>query len=272
MYGILAVLAIAAAVYYGRRRWRAQTRTSFARLTSFQERPRDNRYDEKEIEGLPDPVRRYFQNVLRPGQELVRQVRHVQSGEFRLGDRWRPLAATQVHSTQPPGFVWDARIRIAPGLSVYVRDTYARGAGSMRAQILGLIPVADAGGTPEFAASALQRYLGEAIWFPTALLPSQGVRWTALSHSEARATLTDGDTTVSLDFRFNAEGEITGAFTGSRYREVAGRFEPTPWECRCSEYAEQGGMRVPLAAEVAWQLAGEMSPYWRARIADIAYD
>ena len=181
------------------------------------------------------------------------------------------MTATQVFSARPAGFVWDARIQMAPHVPVHVRDAYLAGAGSMLGKVLGLVPVLDVHDIPEMAAGALQRYLVEAVWFPTALLPSQGVQWAPVSESAARATLTDGKTAVSLEFRFNAEGEITGAFAQSRYREVKGAFQPTPWGSRCADYAERGGMRIPLEGEVEWRLPDRSLPYLRARITEISY-
>ena len=44
-------------------------------------------------------------------------------------------------------------------------------------------------GGREIDQSALVRYLTEAVYFPTALLPSRTLRWEALDADSARATL-----------------------------------------------------------------------------------
>lgn len=49
----------------------------------------------------------------------------------------------------------------------------------MKGKFLSLFPLFDAQNQRKLDEGALQRYLAEAIWFPTALLPSQGVTWTA---------------------------------------------------------------------------------------------
>lgn len=264
---------IAAALLYGQRRWRGTTRTAIARMRTKLSPSRPVRYDQAEIESLPDPASRYFRSVLRNGQPVIAGVRVEQEGEMRTGttdDSWRPMVAVQAFRPLHPGFVWDARIRMARGLAVHVRDSFIGGAGSMRAEFLGLVPVLEARDTPEMAAGALQRYLAEAVWFPTALLPSQGVVWTAIDDRSARATLSAGATSVSLDFRFNAEGEVASIFTKSRYRKVKNGFEPTPWAVRCSNYAERDGMRIPLEAEAEWRIDGAPQPYWRGRLTTIA--
>jgi hypothetical protein len=269
------MISLGGALAYGVRRWGATTDAFIARLKASRLALPSLRYDEREIEGLPGPVARYFRRVLRNGQPIVGSVRLSQDGKFRMGDAedsWRPFAATQNFSPRPPAFVWDARIRFAPSLCIHVRDTYLAGAGKMRAELLGLVPILDVHDTPEIAAGALHRYLAEAVWFPTALLPSHGVQWAAIDDSTARATLADGATTVSLEFRFNAEGEIISAYTTSRYREVRGAYESTPWECHYGTYADRGGMRIPLEGEVEWHVPNRRLPYWRGRITGITYE
>lgn len=229
-----------------------------------------------ELRGLPAPVQRYFRNVLRPGQVIVRKMRSTQQGEFQMGtgDRgWRTMRASQVSVARSPGFLWEARIAMIPGLlSAQVRDSYARGNAAMTAKVLGLVTLANAANGPELAASALQRHLGEAIWFPTALLPSQGVEWTPIDDNAARATLRDNGVTASLDFAFSPSGEITGSYTDARFREENGKYTAQPWGASCWNYADRGGMRIPLEAEVSWILEGKRTPYWRARIVEIEFE
>jgi hypothetical protein len=270
----MAGLALAA-LGAGAWRWRRATETLVARVTAPPAMPGATRFDEAELEGLPEVVARYFHVVLRPGQPIVAVARLRQEGVFRGGgadDTWRAFTATQTFRARPPGFVWDARIGMGPGVTAFVRDAYAGRAGSMHAAAFGLVPVVSVSGTPEMAAGALQRYLAEAAWFPTALLPGQGVRWTAIDRATARATLADGPTTVALDFRFAGTGEIEEVFTGGRFREAGGRYELTPWGGRFRDYELREGMRVPASAEVWWRVGGREVPYWRGRVTSAAFE
>jgi hypothetical protein len=229
----------------------------------------------KNFEQLPAPVAQYFQAALKEGQPFIRSARITRVGAFRTreGDNgWSPFEAKQYFSSPPPGFVWDASIRMAPLMKVRVRDAYVAGQGSMQGKILSLVPVVDERGKVELNAGALQRYLAEAVWFPTALLPSAGVKWRALDNSRALATLTDSGTTVSLEFHFNAIGEITEVSTPGHYREVNGKYELTPWAGHFRRYEERGGMRIPVEGEVEWQLPGGNFPYWKGRIVEVEYD
>jgi hypothetical protein len=222
----------------------------------------------QDFEGVPEPAARYLRRSLPTRQPPPGIARIGHEGEFRMGESWKPFRSTEVIAVAP-GFLWDARIRVAPLVDVYVRDSYIGGTGSMQAAIAALVPVVNQRGGAALNEGALQRYLAEAIWLPAALLPRHGVRWEAIDSARARATLVHGPTSVSLEFTFNDAGEIVRSFTPARMREVGGRYEPTPWSARSWNCQERCGMRIPLEAEVAWHIQGEPQPYWRGRITSI---
>jgi hypothetical protein len=222
---------------------------------------------------LPAPVARYFEFALTPGQPRVRSVRIEHSGEFRTGGidgGWSPFRSIQHFTADPPGFVWDASIRLAPLLRVRVRDSYLGGRGSMLGRVAGVVPVVDQQGTPELAAGALNRWLAEAVWFPTALLPRPGLAWEAVDDRTARATFVDSGHTVSMECRFGDDGGIV-RIVAERYRDVDGMGVLTPWLVELRGYSEAGGMRIPLDAEVAWLLPEGRLSYWRGRVETADY-
>jgi hypothetical protein len=225
------------------------------------------------LDGLPTPVARYLRLVLREGQPLVRSAWIQHRGTFliRPPDGWGPFPSTQFFSVRPPGFVWDATIRMGP-VPVYVRDAFVDGQGAMLGKVLGLIPVVSISGTADIAAGALHRYLAEAAWFPTALLPGQAVTWTPVDDSTARAHITGGATTVSLDFHFGADGFVSRAYTPDRMRDVNGRGVPTPWQGRFVRWAECDEMLVPADAMVEWLLPDGPLPYYRSTIVTASYN
>ena len=61
-----------------------------------------------------------------PGQPLVRTARIEHTGEFRSGldAPWSPFTSVEHFAVKPPGFVWDAAIRMSPLMTVRVRDSY----------------------------------------------------------------------------------------------------------------------------------------------------
>lgn len=103
---------------------------------------------------LPAPVARYFRLVLKDGQPIVRTAHLKHGGEFWLKEKWIPFESNQNFSASPPGFVWDAEMRMNSLMNVRVRDAYANGKGSMLAKIYSLIPVMDAHDDPKLDAGA----------------------------------------------------------------------------------------------------------------------
>lgn len=94
------------------------------------------------------------------------------------------------------------------------------GKGHMLWKLFSALTLVNFGGR-EIDQSALVRYLSEAVWFPTALLPSRTLRWEALDSDSARATLVHGGLCVSAVFHFNARGQIVRLTTTDRPRSVA---------------------------------------------------
>jgi Family of unknown function (DUF6544) len=266
----LIVAGVGAGVLYGNLRWRHATANRVASLNANAQTA-GQVFDAESMARLPEPVARYFRRALPDGQPVIRRVRLEQEGEFFAQGGWRPFRATQHFSADRPGFVWDARIFMAPFMPVYVRDAYAGGRAEMRGEILAMYPIVDQHDTQELAAGALMRYLGEAAWFPTALLPTCGVRWTAIDASRARATLTDRGTTVSLDVTFDESGDIVELFAPDRPREENGSYFPTPWRVRMLETAARDGIRIGVKSEVEWVLPEGPRPYWRGTITRIDY-
>lgn len=273
---VLAALAAAGAIAaFGAYRWAEGTRDLRARLEAVRLPVHPRRVDFREIEGLPVLVQAYFRAALSEGQPMVAGVRVRHEGTFNMGetkDQWRPFSSEQRVITHRPGFDWDGRVRMMPGLTVRVHDAYVAGEGILHVALLGLFTVADLRGSRDVAEGELMRFFAEAAWYPTALLPSQGVRWEAVDMRCARATLTDGAITLTMLFTFGADGMIETVRAEARGRTVGKEVIPTPWQGCFWNYVERARMRVPLDGEVAWLLPEGPRPYWRGRIAEIAYD
>ena len=272
--GVLALVAIGLTLY-GAARWERQTGKLLDQLESARLPPATPRYDARELAGLPAPVQRYFRAVLKDGQAIVAAARVDHVGSFNMGkttEQWKPFTSRQRVVTRRPGFVWDGRVVMLPGLAVHVHDAYVAGTGILHPAILGLFTLIDLRGSGDVAQGELMRFFAEAAWYPTALLPSQGVRWDAVDERSARATLVDGAISLTLLFRFDEQGLIESVRAEARGRTVAKTVVMTPWEGRWSNYQVRDGMRVPTAGEVAWLAPAGRKPYWRGTITSLRYE
>lgn len=123
---VLIIVCMGLATIYGKFRWQLDTDNLRAKLGSGQRIIKPQIYDQKEIEGLPAPVQRFFRTVFKDGQPIASAVKFTHQGEFNMGEKkakWSPFTSTQLVVTQRPGFDWDARIQMAPGLKIFRFNT-----------------------------------------------------------------------------------------------------------------------------------------------------
>ncbi len=260
---------------YGAWHWNESAKAMLARLEAARKPLSSATYDPKEIESLPLPVQRYFRAVLKKGQPMISAVTLAQTGTFNMNEAkasWKPFTATQRVTTNRPGFIWDARIAIFPGIPVHVHDAYIAGEGILHASLLGAFTMASVRGGRDAALGELMRYLPEAAWYPTALLPRYGIIWEAIDDTSARATISDGDWRVTMTFRFTSDGLIDTVYSEGRSRSVGKNITTMPWQGRFKNYEEREGMKVPLYGEVEWLTPEGPKPYFRGTVRSLAFE
>jgi len=269
---VSAVVGMAAC---GRSRWAAATQAQTALLEAARAPSPAGRYDAREIDGLPAPVQRYFRAVLKDGQPLISAATFELAGRFNMsatGENWKPFTSSQRAVIHRPGFLWNARVSMLPGMAAHVHDSYIAGVGTLHAAMLGLFTLAQVQGGGEIARGELMRYFAEMAWYPTALLPSQGVRWQAVDDRSANATLVDGPITLTLLFRFDEAGLIASVHADARGAGVGKDMVMLPWDCSVSNYQLRDGMLVPTVGEAAWLRAEGRKPYFLGNLTSLVYE
>jgi hypothetical protein len=275
---LLVLVAFAGLSLYGTWRWNGLTQALLARLEAARQAPQVAQFDPRELDGLPPVVQRYFRAALPESARIVTAVTLTHSGTFNMSldaPKWLPFTSHQRVATRRPGFVWDGRVAMFPGVAVRVHDAYVAGEGILQPSVLGVFDLANLRGTPEMAVGELMRFFAEAAWYPTALLPSQGVQWQGIDERSARATLADGPITLTLTFGFGADGLIETVRADARGLTRGDQIVMRAWEGRFTNYQTQAGMRVPMSGEVAWLLPAEeggRKPYWRGTVTSISYE
>lgn len=224
------------------------------------------------LEGLPAPVARYLAWAM-PGHPIA-SVRLSQSGVLRSdarSDRWMTFEAEHVVSPPARGFLWSARVPVAPLIHLRVRDALLEGRGSGHVSLLSAFPIGSDSGTMEMDSGSLHRYLAEAVWYPTALLPGDDLRWSPIDDSTALATLSSGEVEVSLEFRFGPDGEVVGIYTPGRWGSFDGGYAQLPWEGHFARYELHQGVRLPMEGEVGWYVDGSWQAVWKGTVEAVHY-
>lgn len=215
--------------------------------------------------------------MLKDGQPLIAAATIKMTGTMNVSakaERWRPFTSTQHVVTHRPGFLWDAQVMLIPGVPARVLDSYIAGQGRLIAKVLGLFTVAETAGTGEIARGEFMRYFAEAPWYPTALLPSQGVQWTPVDDTSAEATIVDGPIALTLLFRFDAAGLVASVHADSRGAGLGkdGVMTLLPWDCGMSNYQERNGMLIPMTGEAAWVRPAGRKAYFLGQVMAVSYE
>lgn len=269
------LLAAGAAYALGRSRERRRAEGLTAKLIRGSQQPTEANVDLQSLDGLPPPVARYFRHVLSEGQASIRAARLQQRGVLRTSTttkNWLSFEARQLIAPPVTGFLWNAKVSLPLATHVRVIDSYDDDSGGGgRVSLLSALPLASDSGAPELDSGALHRYLAEAVWYPTALLPQAGVEWAPISDTSAQATLTDDGVTVSLEFRFNETDEVTGIYTPGRYGRFDNEYRRVPWEGHFADYRGCSGMLVPHYGEVGWYVEDEWRAVWKGDLIEAQY-
>lgn len=191
----------------------------------------------------------------------------AQTGEIALQPgKWSPFTAEQTFDATRCGFVWHARVRMAPLVTAVVEDAYEDGHGRLEAKVFGFLRVAKGEPGVELDRGERLRYLAELPWNPLALVHNPDLRFTTSPAGKPRVWAHDEASHV--DCTFDDAGDLSAIETTTRAKGGEG---PTPWSGRFLRYGELGGARVPIEAEVSWDPPSGREPYWRGRIDSFAW-
>ncbi|MEK6152281.1 DUF6544 family protein [Flavobacteriaceae bacterium 3-367] len=183
--------------------------------------------------------------------------------------RWMPFTAEQYVNTRSPGFVWIAKVRSFPFIYLDGRDKLENGKGEMLIKLSGLFPVVDVQPDDKINSAAMQRYLAEISWFPSAAL-NENIVWEAVDSLSARATISTENLKVSGIFTFNSEGGMV-SFETERYfgNDADARLEK--WFIEALEYKEFQNFTIPSKCKVSWKLQEGDFTWLDLEIDDVYY-
>jgi len=226
---------------------------------------------EADLEGLPPAVQKWLEHSQVIGKERITSARSTQKAVMRMKKEnpWMPLEAEQHFTVDKPGYIWKAKVKAAPFITLAARDKYDDGQGNMLIKFMALKTVADARGK-EMDQGSMVRFLAETVWIPTAAL-SNYITWEGIDANSAKATMSYGGVTASGVFNFNDRGEVID-FVAPRYGDFDGQYSMETWKILLENYKEFDGVRVPAKGEVIWKLKTGDFKWYQFEVLDIEYN
>jgi hypothetical protein len=173
---------------------------------------------ENDIAHLPSPVRNWLAKSGAIGKEKVKTVWLSQNFLMKLKpeqENWHHATAQQYFTVNKPAFIWTVDMKMSPIIHIKGRDKFVDGKGEMQMKMNSIINLGKETGE-KMDEGTLQRYLGEMVWFPSAVLSSY-VTWEEIDSLTAKATMTYQGTTGSGTFYFNQQGDFV-KFCALRYK------------------------------------------------------
>lgn len=224
------------------------------------------------LKGLPLCVQNWMQRSGVVGQEKIHTVRLIQKGRMRLkpDKAWMPIEAVQYINVDKPGFVWKARVKMAPLIYLQGKDRYFNGHGSMQIKLFSLLTVVNSQLSEEMDQSTLVRYLAEMMWYPSAAL-NKYINWEEVNANSARATMCWQGVKASMLFNFNEDGDVINSMA-SRYQEVKGKFILNDWGGVPREYRVFKGIRLANKSDVVWIYTNGDFNWLQIEVTDIDFN
>lgn len=230
----------------------------------------------EELAALPEPVRRYLDFAFQGEPRRLRSLSVVQQGDFRRPGQtgWERMTAEQYVAATEPAFVFSGATQVLPGVTARAMDAYVDGRMRMRAKVFSAITVmAEDGGALDRV--SLMRFVIESALFPSALLPGEHLRWEAMDETRARAVVLAageaiGAYVVTFDPASGALVRMESEAEGDP--ATAGRFHGAGEVVERSDYRAVEGVMVPHRFTLARRLGGDVQPFWKGEVTQIAFD
>ena len=220
-------------------------------------------FQNSQLDRLPEPVKRYFNHVLKDGQPYISYVRIKHEGQFKadLKNNWMKIKGEQYATTEKPGFIWKGTTAM-----FIARDMYIADEGRLVVTLLSLINMVDAKGQ-KYNQGELIRWLGESVLYPTNFLPSERLKWLPIDSQTAKITFNYKGISLFFIVNFNETGEISQMET-KRYMNEK---NIETWVIKLAAYKEMNNVIIPTSLEVLWRLEKGDFSYAKFNIIEMEY-
>ncbi|MCK5344750.1 MAG: hypothetical protein KAR20_15155, partial [Candidatus Heimdallarchaeota archaeon] len=226
----------------------------------------------EQLNDLPYPVANWLNLSGIIGKEKIHTVWLSQNIRMKMkpGQKeWNEAVAEQYFSVENPAFIWKVQMNMAPLIKITGRDKFVDGKGEMLIKLFSSLNIANEKGE-KMDEGALQRFLAEIVWFPSAAL-SQYITWEAIDSLSAKAIMNYKGTTGSGTLYFNELGDFV-KFSTIRYKDNEADAQRYEWLVTVKEHSMMSGIKIPTKIEVTWMLENGNWTWLDLEITDIRYN
>ncbi len=242
----------------------------------------DAGFDPASVADLPEPARRWLVHAIEPGARLARSAEFRMEGEFVIAAavprgatdsaNVARLVADEVVAPQR-GFAWRVDLESKDG-TISGAETFVDGK-ARRSFWRSFLPAREE--SIDLDRSLAGRAAVERVFLPTSLLPSAGVRWTALDADRAVASFDVFGHAFEVTITTSSEGRLVSA-TCARWGNDAGprggAWSSMPFTIDADPSAAEhsaAGITIPAKFAVSWGAGAERHEFLRGTIVRAAF-
>lgn len=225
-----------------------------------------------DLNSCPEPVRRYLTKSGVVGKHRKTFAHITHTGEFRMKakQKWFPIKGDYKFQPEARIFTWKAAIKLFPFVFISVKDEYKKGIGRSLVKFESLFTMAHQTG-PEASESSLGRLLVEFVLIPTALVPSQTIRWEAMDSNQARVILNDHKFQVSAVFEFDDQGQLVKTSI-ERFGNFDGKMKKNLFVCELSNFKLFEDLLIPTDITGSWAFTKETFHWLHFKISSAHFE
>jgi len=220
---------------------------------ALQYQPQPKIITENDILHLPDLVQKYLKYTGVIGKEQVFNIKLEFQGQFKTTPTGK---FSQFQSTQYN--VFGSYIRLfymkmhMMGLPLHGLHVYKNTTASMVINLGRLFNLVDGKGSKMDQGETVT-VLNDMCCMAPATLINAPIEWQTIDSHSVKATLTNGDISVSAFLYFNETGQLINFVSYDRYLSTDGKsFLNYPWSTPLKDYKEFDGRLVPTYGEAIW--------------------
>jgi len=212
----------------------------------------------KDIQSLPDLVRKYLVYVGAVGKPKIHNVRAVFNGSMKrnIKSNWMPITSQQYNFFDEPSRFFYIRAKMF-GIPFDGLHVYSGKSATMQIKVASMFQVVDARGE-KMSQGETVTVLNDMCFLAPSTLISKNIQWETIDSLTVKAIYTNENIKVSAVLKFNQQGELIDFISEDRYYCEDGKtYLSYIWSTPIKNYIEKDGRKVPSYGEAIWHIPYE---------------
>jgi len=225
---------------------------------------------ERDLEHLPEPVKKYLHYVGVVGTEKVHHFSVHIDGDFKMAQdkEWAPVLVDQMSFVNKPIRLFLMELKTM-GMKIVGLHHYDGTNASMVIKLLDLFTVVDASGPEGNLGETVTVFNDMCVLAPSTLIDPR-IEWKEIDDLTVEATFTNRHLSINAILYFNESGQLVNYISNDRYYLNKDKsYDLIPWSTPVGNYREVNGLNIATYGEAIWLKEEAPFTYARFNIRDV---